>query len=432
MSDPPVSTPLSAIDQAKLIIQYCSNAIAEERKYTNEIIREEREHTYDQIKVVAEGLGKSVEHLKTALVEKIATCDLKLDTFSSYQEQLLYSLKKGFQDALHNIESDMQSILRLAHPCTFCANSFDNLNDLKQHVLNNHSASLPSNPHQEYYMDSTTGLTPSLYYAQPLHPYSRPPHVLLTHNGQHHPPHHQAPKANLQQEDHSAHYTACSPEKEGNVVEQYQHGHQIYYCYQCGLPQQSEETLALHMEYLHYTQVHCSKCDFTCHDIRLLNVHIREYHQKEPTNTVSPGSNDTSSNICHKCDQTFLTYADLAEHSRTNHPLQMFLQCEVCAETFTGITDLNTHTRIKHTLEEFAQHPPIPQFDGNEDTDVSVHSMEVGNVRLNHLEENETRRLISTTGGTTDSAQQSKHQDFSYNYGLNHQKQIQRLFTNAN
>ena len=58
--------------------------------------------------------------------------------------------------------------------------------------------------------------------------------------------------------------------------------------------------------------------------------------------------------------------------------------------------------------------------------------MEVGNVRLNHLEENETRRLISTTGGTTDSAQQSKPQDFSYNYVLNHQKQIQRLITNAN
>ena len=204
MSDPPTSTPLSATDQVNLIIQYCNNAISEERKYTNEIIREERKHTHDQLKIVAEGLGKNVEHLTTALAdhikntaEKIANSDLKLETFCSYQEQLLYSLKRGFQDALHHIESDMQSILSVAHPCTFCAYGFDNHNDLKQHILINHSTSLPYTPHQEHYNDPTTRLVPSLYYVQqspqPLQPYSLHPNIPLSHERHPRPPHSQVP-----------------------------------------------------------------------------------------------------------------------------------------------------------------------------------------------------------------------------------------------
>ena len=128
---PDPGKPLEMTDLARLLMERCGENIKTERAHTNEKFRLERAHTNETLEQIVNGLGSSITKLTSNSVARcnnlesnIADLELKLDTVSRYQEQLLLNLKASIQDTLQNIGHDIRCLFAEVRSCNFCNYSF--------------------------------------------------------------------------------------------------------------------------------------------------------------------------------------------------------------------------------------------------------------------------------------------------------------------
>ena len=92
--------PLSMTDLATLLQNQCDLKIKQnnfiERDLTTDKIRLIHEHFNDRLNIVNE----VVEKLTSTNEAKVSEINMKIETISSYQEQLIHNLKLGLQDVL--------------------------------------------------------------------------------------------------------------------------------------------------------------------------------------------------------------------------------------------------------------------------------------------------------------------------------------------
>ena len=108
---------LSSEDLVVLLTRQFNKRISEDLKYEKELVKDdlkhERELTDDKIKILADKLGTISElffnHIKVQN-DKISDLDLKIETLSSYNEQLLHNLKFGLQDTFKSVQYDVWSL----------------------------------------------------------------------------------------------------------------------------------------------------------------------------------------------------------------------------------------------------------------------------------------------------------------------------------
>ena len=107
-SDSSAPTATSA-EIVQLMFKFIAEQMEEERKLTKAHSDADRDLTDAKILTVIQCLNKKIETVTESYNSVLADLDLKIDTTSSYNEQLIYSLKSGLQDTLQNIDSDLKS-----------------------------------------------------------------------------------------------------------------------------------------------------------------------------------------------------------------------------------------------------------------------------------------------------------------------------------
>ena len=119
-------------------------------KTTDAFLKDERDHTNNKIQIVVHSFAERMESLKNdyeAKIDKLekhvnellAEANLKTDTLSVYQNQLLFNLKSGLQGALANIDQDIRVLSNEIRTCNICSKNFGTLRDLQNHTLYEHS-----------------------------------------------------------------------------------------------------------------------------------------------------------------------------------------------------------------------------------------------------------------------------------------------------
>ena len=119
-------------------------------KTTDAFLKDERDHTNDKIRIVVHSFAEKIESLKKDYETKIDSLEkhvneliteanLKTDTLSVYQNQLLFNLKSGLQGALANVDQDIRVLSNEIRTCNICSKHFGTLEDLQSHILYEHS-----------------------------------------------------------------------------------------------------------------------------------------------------------------------------------------------------------------------------------------------------------------------------------------------------
>ena len=327
------NTPLSNVDIIKLLMEYCNKTVALHGKKVEEHRREEREHTNDMLKLVVSGLGGKIDNAitisaenSTILAEKIEEAKLKQETVSSYQEQLIYSLKSGLQDTLHLVEKDTKSLFdALQSSCQRCAYSFEKTNTLNRHILADHA-----------------GMNP--FVCELRSKTFQVPEQLNLHVDEHTAiSHHHAEQAT----------DGYQSTPYGSVTEHTAQTLANFDCPLCGKQSENEDLLRVHIKTFHAALLgyHCDLCGLALPTTDLLSLHTRSVHampcpaiphhttvlsnvsntsefpsttadssqpvSSAPSHTIAPGCDSA----CYECYNTFSRSEELVEHMSSEHSI---------------------------------------------------------------------------------------------------------------
>ena len=108
------------------MFKFISEQTEEERKLTKAHSDADKELTDAKILKVITCLNNKIETVVERHKSALADLDLKIETTSSYNEQLIYSLKSGLQDTLLNIDTDLKSVSSEMQSCKSCSVTVDN------------------------------------------------------------------------------------------------------------------------------------------------------------------------------------------------------------------------------------------------------------------------------------------------------------------
>ena len=364
---------LSTADLAELLMKYTHDAIKEERDHTNDKIREERRHTSDIIKRVIQALSDAVISVNTSkgiTESKIDEVNLKVDTVTSYYQELLFNLKSGLLETFQSVQADMnvvwsklQVVQDPHHHCTLCGKESQSVEKLIEHVVTNHSpvTSLPSTQSEIF----------------------RP--AIESHQ-------------NLVQ-------ASCYPE--GYVQN----------CNFCDLSFPSQKALELHLREYHSNtpssnleghqtsqarNLICYSCSQVFSDPSNLTEHFEKVHGKK------------TSLCCNLCGNYFESTTKLDEHMLEYHTNPEF-SYNTCNYTSYSGQDQDTHIETEHGGL------CIPQYDGNETLNSSALSPVPQYDGLDDSIGNEITRASI----------QSSSSSLQVPYQLNQEKQVKKLIRDA-
>ena len=334
---------LSNLDLVKIMTNDRHSEIKELRKEIKEIMDEDRNHTKCMIKLAVEGLCRRLDTLEKHVItqssditNKLADLALKQETVSLYQEQLIDSMNCRIHDIImKRPETSMTFHVSGEFYCAQCELTFNSKSELCRHQDRYHVSGNPclgpscgdnfSTRHD--LVDHTPGCTPLATHEPPtwhaFETYSEPQH----------------PSTTVQSLTNIHPCTICEITFLTccDLAYHIEASHNMYSYHQCGnsavniiydIPDQSP---------LSQTQiVHCKFCNYTFHNMRQLNLHVKENH------------------VCvRECEMI----------DNQTKPSRLSLTCDLCGKAFTSGDELESHINLKHSSQE---HPLlIPQFDGH-------------------------------------------------------------------
>ena len=405
------NAPLSNRDIVLLLMNHCKDSIRDERDYIKDIINDKADAIvtgltrglYDGIARVADGMNDQRM--------KIAELELKIETLTSFNEQsLLHHMQNSIPRSenrrapqncsvcIRNPTEDLSHDHTEHYHCNSCITVFKSVKDLYFHQCTPH-AKLPLkvcwkcgdtfdeekflvehivNVHTEHQVSSLGNCGEGVRTSSSCDLTLQSESVSAMHNlSAHGAPliHSQTSSSELQCNLHDS--TSISVDQvavHGNHhhVQQYEqtsslhqnftnhiqnnHGHHLLSsCETCGLVFVCYENLLSHKCYDHSMclDLHCNYCDSTFHEMRLLNIHIRDHH------TVS---------ACSPCDEVSSNYDYLESHLYREHAA---IPDYVNQPDGDWDSDSNDHTESQEI---------IVQLDGNntlDDMEISENDIEL-------------------------------------------------------
>ena len=274
--------PLSSGDLVRLLLSHCNSNHEESRK-ANLNIEAELEHTDDKIKTVIIGFGKQLSNViegineqNSAQAKRIADLELKLETVSSYNQELLFSLKNGLHDVLLRIDSDMNSIWANLYSCGHCCNPSNSMSSLANHTLCSHGIVLAS--------CTVCGKIENCEPPLPEHIDSQ--HAIYSAEAQAHKQHQSSHTPGFLSQDPVTPQTLRSPPNPSDV----------FRCHDCGKVFSNIALLNRHIELTHMMSCYAANPSF----------------------------------LCGFCEQTFQTISDLVHHVVSTHTLNSCSPCGMC------------------------------------------------------------------------------------------------------
>ena len=323
-------TMLSGVALVERLMEYCNNQIISNAKLEREYITE---LTNDKIALVIKGFGDGLATLSkdiastTARTNDLADLELKLDTTLAYQEQQLFNLKKGIQDVLLKIETDMKA-LRTGYQSD---KNFDS--SLVHHIQCLHGISLLACSICANCINRPGNLP------------SPPPndHIDL--------PRQQQPVASF--------LTSQPP-----ILSQQSRHEQLILCDLCGELFTEMDSLDNHLKHHHATHTFaCKYCDGTFSSQSSLEHHLALKHRD-----LTLSSNNTTrsplSHTCSHCGKRFQTQEMLKSHTNKDHAASNS-PCEDCDNTFQS----SSSTKDPIADNDYPTHiNSIAQYDGIDDS----------------------------------------------------------------
>ena len=383
-------------DLIRLLMHQCYELIKEEREHTNIKIKKVFESLPMYTQGIVDGLNQiSTNHeqkltdldLKTE--KNIADVNLKVETISIYQEQLLFNLKTGLQSSLEKVEKDMKLLASQIFACNICGYNFANQQHLQQHIQAYHG-------------------------------------TVLIHSCQvcGNPP------KTRQLNDHRRDHMPCND------------------CYECGYTMYPERSPCDHTQPDHVltepidcsTTIHCKFCERTFRSMVELNIHTQENHVS-PTSVISLPSTDETEppidfhpiinpefDIPQYDGNNTIEDSDGSETvdhefdpDQDNRPGSMSIsaQCDKCDKTFFSRPDLNKHIQHEHGLER-----PLPYQVAQFDVNLSLPDTEPVNRSSGTIPATFIR-------SSPTSSEIQKLPNMQYSYILNQAEQSKRLLGNT-
>ena len=402
--------PITTTNLALLLLDHIKCAITDERKFTRDLLKENFSGAVEisdtKFKALTDLLHK---HISSQL-EKYSNLELKMETKTSYLEQLVYSLQCNNQVLQNELEKHINSCAKTQDSCSSCDKSLCQLSTAEKHVMG-HNESRDNN-----------------VLSQDVHVAHQPPQSLhfpccgvcgktfntagnlMNHMDSDHGPftaHVAETRTQLQIESSNhnqlsqLHLPVCLPSMRyccqlcektfltANGLTEHTvsvHGSDVAFY---TLQQPSVLHPGFHLETTACnTELHCNQCDLIFDNMVLLNLHIRNKHTSVQEN----------------CDQP------------------PCFQCDHCDSSFQSMSSLDIHARYYHTPElvnAVTSSTPKPseymiaQIDGNDSlTDTSDN--------------------LSMTANLTRDTSLTKQGDIQYSYTLNSSNQSKRLVDGSN
>ena len=337
---------LSSEDFAQFLEVSCS-------KTTNALLKDERDHTNEKIKIVVQSLVQRIDSLKNDYETKIdnlekqvkellADVNLKTDTLSLYQNQLLFNLKGGIQGALAQVDEDIRVLSNEIRTCNICAKSFATLKDLQNHILCEHSlhSSFPC---------QLCGKTFSSFNELNAHTLGHAEHPDIV--------------ANVQNTGYS--YQDTNDLQINNPCP-VPVPHNPHHCYICDEDFATFNALSNHTKAVHNGKSYeCRTCGETLQSSTDLEKHMLDVHRSD---TPSSCYNDTEQELllnysCDLCNQAFTQFPEYCDHIKDNHASCTIFPCYDCEKTFSSLSALELHIEKNHVGSECE----ILQLDGQDD-----------------------------------------------------------------
>ena len=367
VTDP--KAPLVATDFAKLLMKHCSTV-------TKDSIMFERERTEDKINLVIEAMTKQIANVivskdrdNLANREKIKELELKLDTITKYQEQVLYN---------HRLETSREIRDKLNHTVYISSNSPGNIYgktlqttcNISEH-LTNHSTTESANEHtlgtrnescfphlqtlDQLSLCTICGYTYNSQWDLQLHMYN----YHGSYNHQYQLPYlaNHTETVSRQSENQNLCLNEAEPPSSFDGE-----GHILYPCDACDLVFTRQDLYNNHRNYNHCSfpsnqELHCNKCELVFSDIVVLNTHLKTYHTNDPRTDFPIG--------CSTCGLPFKSSDALTDHIRNTHGPRLSLQshsqdshhrsdsslscldltCTACEEAFLSLEEADLHRR---------------------------------------------------------------------------------------
>ena len=424
--------PLNNRDLAKLLMNDSTTKVRDLEVSISDIIKLDRDHNKKVNEAIVSGMCKRMDVLeqfaikiKDDLTHTMGDHDLKLDTISSYQENLLNNLMVKVNDllvVLQNHEKTCQAAETIK--CNLCDSVFPTLPNLVTHMLLYHTnhASFPCsfcgkafsteqtllNHHEECTLSvhslQPSTIIPTMTLAQPL------TQTVLNLN----PGNRNAPYQRLACNVCGETFVSCEnlevhmnyvhgPNQEYSlypVNEVRDHvlpytGIKTYTCDQCGYTCQSPEMLDIHLSYHEAAhEVHCNICDHSFPNMVQLNIHVAEIHsQLTDSSHIGIGSTtaqligvhqsegiDATLESCvsvtdlQKSHRSFISGPDLANHGPNCQNISHVEQYVPLDLSEPEVLDCDTP--LDKSWSQISPVPisglsPIPQLDGHTSLDSS-------------------------------------------------------------
>ena len=474
------NTPLSNKDIVLLLMDHCQDSIRNERGYIKEIINEKADTVVTGLtRGLCEGLARLTEVIKDQSI-KIADLELKIETLTSFNEQsLLHHMQNslpcpedrrvshdcsvcirnptvefsnGHMEHYHcnSCITVFKSVKELYfHQCTphakftlevcwKCGDTFDGEKLLVEHISNMHGEDKESNPGSYGEAINTCNSCDLTYQTE---------NILALHHTSSHAPmiHNQIsmnePVCNFyghplyaasvdQLAMHGNNHVSQSELESSNHQDftthiQNTHGHHIMStCETCGILFTCHENLLSHKCSQHsmYQDLHCNYCDSTFHEMRLLNIHIRDHH---------------TNSSCDPCEKISSDQVDLKSHPNYKHAAP-----PGCIPQLDGDWDSDSDVHVE--TEEV-----IAQFDGNTtlgDMEVSEDDPELLLLPANSMESSISvptpayqgtaaallgHQAVHNPDTSITNTQINHNTSIQYNYNLNKVNQTKRLLENS-
>ena len=263
---------LSNAELAKLILKDTSIQIADLWRDVKSELDLDRDHNKKVNEQIVEGLCKRIDILEKYVLKQfseqsklLTDLDLKIETVSIYQEQIISNLDSKVHSLIGDLKNHEKSYHR-APPnicCGFCELTFKSKNDLEQHLLYHHANHL-------------------------LHPYTFCGSILFSEEdlnkhpckGLAYPQYLPYPQGHDKSVPNSYY---LSQNSEGTIPGNNETA-LCCNCSLCGLTFSSSSLLDDHVQKHHRRQLypkpvlHCSKCERTFEDMVCLNIHTKQSH----------------------------------------------------------------------------------------------------------------------------------------------------------
>ena len=358
--------PLSTTNLGLLLLDHINRSITDERKFNRDVADENLKAAIESSDIRFKALIDLFHKHVSSQAEQFSDLELKLDSKTTYLEQLLYSLQSDNKALKNELEKHMKSCHNNESSCFSCNKSFQELTTSGQHTTSYHGTDqeLPNTIVPEQY-DKDHPILPfcslcgkTFGSTEEVKNHVDTEHVAQANRGSQHQELNECVQISLP-------LSFPSPP---------------YCCQLCGTAFLAVDALREHVDFKHWSmsppnltpnfELHCNNCNMIFNNMVALNLHTRNNHSSPNMPIESPSSHSCVPalqvvNSCNICSDSFASCSNQGEHTTSKHG-QIFRDEECESHHTIQSPDIQVANNSLHTSPTYRDDQCIPQYDGND------------------------------------------------------------------